>query len=167
VSAHIKVGDFVRVASGPAYVPGIPIKGNVQEIDGEVAIVKVASGGEWGFNLGDLKLLAKRTGAVLVLLLMASGARADVFDAVAISAAASDVVSTEVALKQGYVEQNIQVRGLRVGANVVLTGVTLLAAHELERNGHKGWSRAIKVGLALAWGLNTARNVRTMNGGLR
>jgi hypothetical protein len=64
---RIKVGDFVRVSSGPAYVKGgRAIKGRVEEItpwegtdDGEV-MVRVASGGLWGFNLSHLTKLEKR-----------------------------------------------------------------------------------------------------------
>lgn len=62
-----RVGDFVQVTSGPAYVPGErPIKGRVEEVtpwegadDAEV-MVRVASGGLWGFNMSHLTKLEKR-----------------------------------------------------------------------------------------------------------
>ena len=60
--SHPKLGDFVRVVSGPAYVKGQPIKGRVMEIAemGRVALVKVASGGTWGFMLSDLRVLPRK-----------------------------------------------------------------------------------------------------------
>lgn len=62
--ARIKVGDFVRVVSGPAYVKGHTIKGRVEEVtptgdDAEV-MVRVASGGLWGFQARHLAILPKR-----------------------------------------------------------------------------------------------------------
>ena len=99
---------------------------------------------------------------LVLLLLAAPAARADVFDALAVGAAASDVVTTEAALNRGYVETRLQNRGARIGANALLTSGTLLAAHELKKSGHRGWSKAVKIGLALGWGTCAALNVRTM-----
>jgi hypothetical protein len=101
-----------------------------------------------------------------VLLALSSPARADVFDALAIAGAASDVVTTEAALRRGFVESNLQNRGARVGANVLLTGGMLLAARELKKSGHPGWSKALKLATAAGWGYIAARNVRTMQGGI-
>lgn len=58
----VKIGDFVKVIAGPAFVPGQPIKGKVQSIDAEsgAALVRVASGGEWGFMVRDLEALPRR-----------------------------------------------------------------------------------------------------------
>jgi len=106
------------------------------------------------------------TAFLAALALAPAPARADVFDALAISAAASDVVTTELALRQGFVESNIQNRGVRVGANVALTSGMLLVARELQKSGHKGSARALKIATALTWGYIAARNIRTMQGGL-
>lgn len=106
-----------------------------------------------------------RAAIVAALLLLGSFAQADVFDAAAITAAASDVVITETALRRGFVEQNIQNRGLRVGANIALTGGVLLAAHEVEKSGHKGWARAIKVAYTLTFVAIAGKNLHTMRGG--
>lgn len=63
-AARIKVGDFVRVKSGPAYIKGHTIKGRVVEVvpsaDSSVTAIMVhtLSGGVWGFNAGDLKVVA-------------------------------------------------------------------------------------------------------------
>jgi hypothetical protein len=60
---EIQAGDFVKVVSGPAYVRGGQvIKGKVQEIVAptgaeRVAMVRVASGGLWGFMVRDLVVL--------------------------------------------------------------------------------------------------------------
>jgi hypothetical protein len=60
----ITVGAFVKVTSGPAYLPGgeNAIRGRVVEIinDGEAAIIKVASGGHWGFRVCDLTVIPRR-----------------------------------------------------------------------------------------------------------
>ena len=101
-----------------------------------------------------------------VLVALSSPARADVFDALAIGAAAGDVVTTELALRRGFVEQNLGNRGARVGANALLTGGTLLAARELKKAGHPGWAKVVKIATAAGWGYIAARNVRTMRGGL-
>lgn len=55
----MKVGDVVRVTSGPAFVPnGRKIKGRIEEIteyaDGAEIMVRVASGGLWGFQRDHL-----------------------------------------------------------------------------------------------------------------
>lgn len=66
----IKVGDFVQVIGGPACTAGFggrTIKGRVMELFAAktmtgtepAAIVKVASGGEWGFRVDDLRVLPK------------------------------------------------------------------------------------------------------------
>ena len=54
----IKPGDFVKVTSGP----GFGAKGKVQSVDvaNGTALVRVASGGEWGFMLRDLTVLRKK-----------------------------------------------------------------------------------------------------------
>jgi hypothetical protein len=105
----------------------------------------------------------------LALLPFGAWAEADVFDAVAISAAVSDVVITETALRRGFEEQNIGHRGARVAANIALTGTVLYAAHVVENDGHKGWARAIKVGYTLAFVAIAGKNIATMRqrGGLK
>jgi hypothetical protein len=105
--------------------------------------------------------------ALVVLASLAPQAHADIFDVMAVGAATSDVVTTEAALRRGFVESNLQNRGVRVGANVLLTGATLLAAREVKKAGHPGWAKAIKVATILGWGYIAARNVRTMQGGLK
>lgn len=105
--------------------------------------------------------------ALATLTLFASSAQADVFDALAVAAAASDVVTTEVALRRGFVESNLQNRNVRIGANVALTGAALFAAHELKKSGHKGSARAVQIATILTWGFIAARNVKTMQGGIR
>lgn len=58
--ARIQVGDFVRVASGPAYVKGQPLRGRVEEVipnpQGAIVMVRVASGGLWGFRASHLAI---------------------------------------------------------------------------------------------------------------
>ena len=44
----------------------------------------------------------------VALVLLAASAGADVFTAAAIAGAAGDIVTTEVGLRRGFVEQNIQ-----------------------------------------------------------
>ena len=63
MSTVIGVGDRVRVSSGPAYVKGQPITGTVEEVtptgtDAEV-MVRVKSGGLWGFRSGDLTKVSR------------------------------------------------------------------------------------------------------------
>lgn len=94
----------------------------------------------------------------------ASPASADVFDALAISGAAADVVTTEVGLRRGFVEQNIQNRGFRIGANVALTSGCLLGARELEREGHRGWAKVLKAVPFVVFGGAAVKNIHTMRG---
>jgi len=63
----VKYGDFVKVSGGPAYIkPGPDIKGRVIEVgapndSGDCAVmVKVASGGTWGFMASHLTVLPRR-----------------------------------------------------------------------------------------------------------
>lgn len=100
--------------------------------------------------------------AVVLLLCSAGPAYADVFDAAAIAGAAGDIVTTELALKRGFVEQNIQQRGPRIGANVLLTGVCLVSGRELERQGHRGWAKAVKLVPAVVLGGFAIKNWQTM-----
>ena len=103
-------------------------------------------------------------GSVLVLLflLSASPARADIFDALAIAGAAGDVVTTEVGLSRGYVEQNIQNRPLRIGANVALTSTCLLAARHYEKEGRRGWAKVLKLVPFVVFGGAAIKNFHTM-----
>ena len=87
----------------------------------------------------------KKALVMTLFLLAPSTARADIFDALAIAGAAGDVVTTEVGLSRGYVEQNIQNRPLRIGMNVALTSTCLLAALHYEREGHRGWAKVLKL----------------------
>jgi hypothetical protein len=98
----------------------------------------------------------------VVLVLLGSTARADIFDALAVAGAAADVVTTETALRRGFVEQNIGNRGARVGANIALTGACLLAAHEVQRQGHRGWAKALKLTPAVLFGGMAIKNLSTM-----
>lgn len=70
---------------------------------------------------------------------------ADLFDAMAISGAVADIATTEVGLHRGYVEQNIQQRGPRIAANVLLTGTCLALGRHYEKQGHKGWAKVLKL----------------------
>lgn len=104
-------------------------------------------------------------GMALAFVLLAGTARADIFDAAAISASVADVVTTEVALSRGYVEQNIQNRGARLAANALLTSGTLLLAREIKKSGHPGWARALKVAHIAVFSGIAIKNARTMRGG--
>lgn len=41
----VKVGDRVRVVSGPGFVPGMPITGEVVQVGHGFLLIRVASGG--------------------------------------------------------------------------------------------------------------------------
>lgn len=65
MTEDFKVGDFVKVVRGPAYAgPGAPaVKGRVEAIEpGGAVMVRVTSGGLWGFRAEDLKRLPKVQG---------------------------------------------------------------------------------------------------------
>lgn len=104
--------------------------------------------------------------AAALLVLAPPCAQADIFDAAAIGLAAGDVVTTHVAKQRGFVETNIDPTWPRIGANVFLTGAVLFAAHTLEKDGHPGYAKAVKIGLCLTWGTVVALNIRTMQRGL-
>jgi hypothetical protein len=96
------------------------------------------------------------------LFLLAPAARADIFDAAAIAGAAGDIVTTEVGLHRGYVEQNIQNRPLRIGMNVALTSTCLLAARHYEKEGHRGWAKVLKLVPFAVFGGAAVKNLHTM-----
>jgi len=102
---------------------------------------------------------------VVALLLAGSVARADIFDAAAIAGAAGDIVTTEMGLKRGFVEQNIQTRGPRIGANVLLTSACLFAGREVQKQGHKGWAKAVKLVPFVMFGGAAIKNLSAMRGG--
>lgn len=102
---------------------------------------------------------------ILLLILAAPAAHADVFDAAAIAGSVGDVVTTEVGLSRGFVEQNIQQRPLRIGMNVVLTGTCLLAARHYEKEGHRGWSKVLKLVPAVVFGGAAIHNAMVMRRG--
>lgn len=87
---------------------------------------------------------------------------ADLFDAAAISGAVADIATTEVGLRRGYVEQNIQQRGPRIAANVALTGGCLALGRYYEKQGHKGWGRVLKLVPAVVFGGAAIKNIQTM-----
>lgn len=102
---------------------------------------------------------------LVVLFLLAPAAHADIFDAAAIAGAVGDIATTEVGLHRGYVEQNIQNRPLRIGMNVVLTSTCLLAARHYEKEGHRGWAKALKLVPFAVFGGAAVKNLHTMRGG--
>jgi len=103
-----------------------------------------------------------RRAFVAIFLLSAPCAKADIFDALAVAGAAGDVVTTEIGLHRGYVEQNIQNRPLRIGMNVALTSTCLLAARHYEKEGHRGWAKVLKLVPVVVFGGAAVKNLHTM-----
>jgi hypothetical protein len=145
-----EIQDYLDNHSDAEYVDGIPRCNQAMSLLSELQ--------------REIARALKVGAAVVAFLAISTPARADVFDALAIAGAASDVVTTEVALNRGFVEQNIQNRPMRIGANVALTGGMLLAAREFDKAGHKGSARIVKVATFLLWSHFAVKNIQTMRG---
>lgn len=87
------------------------------------------------------------TMAVLaILLLIPFGAMAGTLgDAAVVAAASADLYSTHVALKRGGREINTvsSLKGQAV-MHVGVASAAILLAHQAERQGHRGWARAVR-----------------------
>jgi hypothetical protein len=92
--------------------------------------------------------------AAALTILLADQACPDTLDALVVTSAAADLGTTEWALSRpGLVEGNpfLQQPAVRVGAKTLGTVAFLAASHHLERKGHRGWSRGLRIALVVVW----------------
>ena len=91
----------------------------------------------------------------IAFLLIPAAAPADTLDGLVITSAAADLATTEWALRQpGLREGNPFMRepAIRYAGKALGTTAVLGGSRYLERHGHRGWSRAIRIGAAVLWG---------------
>ena len=104
-----------------------------------------------------------------VALMFPSRACGDTLDVLVVGSAAADIWTTERALRQpGLMEANpmLQTPGARIGAKAFGTVAILAGAKVLERKGHRGLSKALRIATVVFWSgaavnnLIVARRVR-------
>jgi len=96
----------------------------------------------------------KRYWLLALLLCCGSTARADVLDGLVVTAGIADEVSTYRALQQpGLYEAGLMRNtGLRIGTKAIVGAAVIGGAHELDKHGRRGWSKAIRIMAVALWG---------------
>lgn len=97
-------------------------------------------------------------GAGLILILLSvleTRACGDTLDAFVVTSAAADLATTEWALAMpGTRESNpmMQERPARFALKAVGTALVLGGSRHLERRGHRGWSKGLRIAVIALWG---------------
>ena len=103
--------------------------------------------------------------AALVLLLLPTTTLADGLDIAVGLAAGADLASTEYALRTGqFRELNpfLQDQGARIGVKLAAATVVIWTSKKLEKDGHKGWSKGLRIGVVMIWGGVAAWNLHRL-----
>ena len=93
--------------------------------------------------------------ALALILLIPAASPADTLDALVVTSAVADLGTTEWALRQpGLREGNplMSEPAIRYAGKAVGTAAVLGGSRYLERHGHRGWSRAVRIGAVVVWG---------------
>ena len=116
---------------------------------------------------GQLRRVIFACAAGLMLTLLAADACPDTLDVMVITSAAADLGTTEWALgRPGLREANPLLQGPPERALAKAAGTILIvgAGRVLERHGHRGWSRAIRIAAVMVWGGCAANNAARARG---
>jgi hypothetical protein len=89
-----------------------------------------------------------------ILLLAPAAAFGDTLDALVITSSAADLATTEWALSRPGVREANPVMSepaVRMAVKAVGTLGVLAGSRQLERHGHRGWSKALRITVIVVW----------------